>query len=144
MVRPIIIQQLFSPFSRATYAMDRVDFIPLYASQILRHAYFPPAYDGSGPTLCRLYLSKPYPATLGRFFSSANFPLDAMRYTHLRESIPANVELPELSEVASGMGEMLGHLHFIGRYDARDVEIVLGGDGFSGFSFNLIDFNQVE
>lgn len=93
--------------------------------------------------LCRVYLRKVYPATPGRFFNSANFPLDAARYNNLRESTPTNMELPDLLEVAAGMGEMLGRIHFMGGYDARDIEFVLGGDGFSGFSLYVIDFNQI-
>ncbi|KAK7692602.1 hypothetical protein QCA50_004234 [Cerrena zonata] len=143
LIRPIITPELFAPFPRATFAMDRIQALPSPAADVLRKAFFPPASNSAGPTLCRLYLGKTYPTTPGRFFSSVNFPLDAARYTHLRESVP-KIELPELTEVAWGMGESLGRLHFLGGYDARDVEFVLGGDGFSGLSFYLIDFNQMR
>lgn len=128
--------------SRATYAMERVLSLPPNLTRILRNAYFPQAYISPGPKICRLYLGKSYPSTPGRFFNSENFPLDVARYTHLRDS--SDVEFPELSEVAEGIGEMLGRFHFIGGYNARDVEFVLGGNVYTGFSFYLIDFNQVS
>lgn len=139
--RPIVSEDLFS-FPRATYAMERVLSLPPNLTRILRNAYFPQAYISPGPKICRLYPGKSYPSTPGRFFNSENFPLDVARYTHLRDS--SDVEFPELSEVAEGIGEMLGRFHFIGGYNARDVEFVLGGNVYTGFSFYLIDFNQVS
>ena len=48
-----------------------------------------------------------------------------------------------MDEIAEGMGEMLGHLHWRGGYDGRDIEFIMGGRGFSGVAMYVIDFNQV-
>ncbi|KAJ7205302.1 hypothetical protein GGX14DRAFT_368238 [Mycena pura] len=107
-------------------------------------AHFPAA-TAEGPSLCRLYLGKIFDRTgqtaRPRFFSTANFPLDEARYEALRGAVS---DLPTLSEVAQGMGAMLALLHFRGLVDARDVEFVLGGDGYGDHTFYVIDFNQVR
>ena len=85
------------------------------------------------------------PTTNGRptrFFNSANFPLDAARYLRLVETGNAE-DYNKIEDIAYGMGEMLGRLHWFGGYDGRDIEFVMGGFSFSGVSMNLIDFNQV-
>ncbi|KAF7347488.1 hypothetical protein MVEN_01505000 [Mycena venus] len=81
-----------------------------------------------------------------------NFPLDQLRYEGLRAAIAAvnhaddepESDLPTAAEVAHAMGTMLAHLHFVGRVDARDVEWVLGGDGYGDHLFRVIDFNQTR
>ena len=50
---------------------------------------------------------------------------------------------PTVDDIAYGMGEMLGRLHWCGGYDGRDVEFVMGGASFSGVAMQVIDFNQV-
>ncbi|KZT19826.1 hypothetical protein NEOLEDRAFT_1077142 [Neolentinus lepideus HHB14362 ss-1] len=99
-------------------------------------AYLPPPTP-VGPALCRLYFGKRYAA---RFASAANFPVDAQRYERLRASF---AWLPSQEEVAAGMGEMVGRLHWAAGVDARGVEFVMGGDGGSGAAFFVIDYDQV-
>lgn len=101
------------------------------------------------PTLCRLYFGKVI-KELGpggrpnRFFNSANFPLDVSRYGKLLEvAVEGDCVYPSVEDVAYGMGEMLGRLHWHAGYDGRDVEFVMGGASFSGVAMYIIDFNQV-
>ncbi|KAF8513426.1 hypothetical protein BU17DRAFT_53305 [Hysterangium stoloniferum] len=88
--------------------------------------------DAPVPSLCRLYFGKII-ATGGRpnkFFNSANFPLDVARYTQVLSSVTSTT-LPSVEEIATGMGEMLGRLHWLAGYDGRDIEFVMGGASFS-------------
>ncbi|KAL6300363.1 hypothetical protein BKA93DRAFT_536326 [Sparassis latifolia] len=142
--RPLVTPAAFRPFTRTTYAMDRVFAVPLDAAQVIREHFYPPAAASihTGPTLCRLYFGKNFAnAPPSRFVNTANFPLDVVRYRLMTEQLPG---LQTVEEVAFGMGEMLGRLHWRGGYDARDVEFVLGGDGISGFRYFVIDFNQLR
>jgi hypothetical protein len=80
-----------------------------------------------------------------RFVNTNNFPLDVRRYEWLRATLKekSNMVLPSAEELALEMGEMLGKIHWLGGYDARDVEFVMGGDGLNGVLFYVLDFNQV-
>ncbi|KAK7027316.1 Class II abasic (AP) endonuclease [Paramarasmius palmivorus] len=127
---------VMSTFSRPTYAMDRVP-----AAKHLACLYLPKEI-AQLPALCRLYFGKDYTnAPAPRFFNTENFPLDQSRYMRLCSEFPDI--LSPLNEVVEGMGEMLARLHFKASVDARNVEFVLG-DGAGGFTFFLIDFNQVR
>ena len=101
------------------------------------------------PTLCRLYFGKVTKETgpggrPNRFFNSANFPLDVFRYRKLLEVVEDAVALyPSVEDIAYGMDEMLGCLHWRIGYDGRDVEFVMGGASFSGVAMYIIDYNQV-
>ena len=132
----------------AAYAMTQVLPLPLSTAQLIRTLFYPPGQkEATLPTLCRLCFGRvlDVPTTNGRptrFFNSANFPLDAARYLRLVET--GNAEIyNKIEDIAYGMGEMLGRLHWFGGYDGRDIEFVMGGFSFSGVSMNLIDFNQV-
>ncbi|KAJ7270876.1 hypothetical protein C8J57DRAFT_1179872 [Mycena rebaudengoi] len=106
-------------------------------------AHFPTA-KAEGPSLCRLYFGKTFDtgqAARPRFFNTTNFPLDEARYENLRGAV---ADLHTLGEVAQGMGEMLARLHFRDHVDARDIEFVLGGDGYGDHTFYIIDFDQVR
>ncbi|KAL4250540.1 hypothetical protein ABKN59_002310 [Abortiporus biennis] len=140
---PFITQEDISIFNAPTYAMDRVPALPYATQMFLRKLHFPPSISTkTGPALCRLYFGKNFTgAPPSRFFNTQNFPLDEFRYRQLISKYPY---LPSPEKVAAGMGEMLSRVHIITGLDARDVEFVLGGDGFSGFSFYMIDFNQVR
>ena len=141
-VRPTLRAEQFSSFDNATYAMDLVPPLPEHAAASLRQAYFPPTSSVAfGPNLCRLYFGKQYGTARSRFANSTNFPLDVARYESLMAAYPDFEYSPE--DIARGMGETLGRIHFRVGYDGRDIEFVLGGDGGGGFSFWVIDFNQV-
>lgn len=43
----------------------------------------------------------------------------------------------KIEEIAYGMGEMLGRVHWFGGYDGRDIEFAVS---CSGAPMNLIDF----
>ncbi|CAA7271450.1 unnamed protein product [Cyclocybe aegerita] len=141
--RQIVVEDEFDPFDRAAYALDRVHDLPSAAKAYLRQSYFPQGVN-IGPSLCRLYFGKEIPlqSKPPRFINSQNFPLDARRYQALYELFPQ--DLDPLEKVAEGMGEMLGRIHFCASYDGRDIEFVLGGSGYSTFSFWVIDFNQMR
>ncbi|KZT00360.1 uncharacterized protein LAESUDRAFT_718217 [Laetiporus sulphureus 93-53] len=142
--RPLIMPDAFGPFTGATYAMERVFALPLVAARVIREHFYGLAAASvrAGPTLCRLYFGKDFTnAPQSRFVNTANFPLDVARYRLLTERVPG---LETAEQVAFGMGEMLGRIHWHGSYDARDVEFVLGGDGISGFCYFVIDFNQMR
>ena len=80
-----------------------------------------------------------------RFFNSANFPLDVSRYHKLLEVAveEGHCLYPSVEDIAYGMGETLGHLHWRAGYDGRDIEFIMGGESFSGVALYIIDFNQV-
>ncbi|GLB39115.1 hypothetical protein LshimejAT787_0602770 [Lyophyllum shimeji] len=128
-------------FTTATYVMDRIYELPHAVGDPIREQFYnKDAQSASAPALCRLYFGEVLdgPATRpGRFFNPANFPLDAARYT----ALAGPLALPPIEDVAAGMGEMLGHLHWQ-EVDGQDVEFVMGGDGFDGVRFFAIDFNQ--
>ncbi|KAJ7270873.1 hypothetical protein C8J57DRAFT_1716111 [Mycena rebaudengoi] len=127
-------------FQCATYGMDLISPLPNASGAHLKAAYFPTAKT-EGPSLCRLYFGKSFDGQTARprFFNT--FPLDEARYENLRGAV---ADLHTLSEVAQGMGEMLARLHFRGLVDARDIEFVLGGDGYGDHTFYIIDFDQVR
>lgn len=50
---------------------------------------------------------------------------------------------PSVEDIAYGMGETLGHLHWRAGYDGRNIEFIMGGASFSGVALYIIDFNQV-
>jgi hypothetical protein len=129
----------------AAYAMDQVLPLPLSTALEIRTLFYPPgAGDAVVPSLCRLYFGKALDARRpSRFFNSANFPLDVSRYRQLLDSARGD-DLPSLDEIATGMGEMLGRMHWRCGFDGRDIEFVMGGASFSGIVMNVIDFNQVR
>jgi len=134
----------------AAYAMDQVLPIPLLTAKMIRTMFYPPNMRNAlDPTLCRLYFGKVI-KELGpggrpnRFFNSANFPLDVSRYHKLLGvAVEGDCVYPSVEDIAYGMGEMLGPLHWRAGYDGRDVEFVMGGASFSGVAMYIIDFNQV-
>jgi hypothetical protein len=134
----------------AAYAMDQVLPVPLSTAKMIRTMFYPPNMrNASDPTLCRLYFGKVI-KELGpsgrpnRFFNSANFPLDVSRYRKpLEVTAEGDCVYPSVEDIAYGMGEMLGFLHWRAGYDGRDVEFVMGGASFSGVAMYIIDFNQV-
>jgi len=148
--RPMVSEADFKALKleSAAYAMDHVLPIPLSTAQRIRDLFYPPGQEAAKvPSLCRLYFGKviettPIAGRPSRFFNSTNFPLDIPRYTQLQEAYGG--DLPSVGEIAQGMGEMLGRFHWRSGYDGRDVEFVIGGEGFSGIAMNVIDFNQVR
>ncbi|KAJ7602200.1 hypothetical protein DFH06DRAFT_1259386 [Mycena polygramma] len=144
--RPVVGVETMRLFSHPTYAMDRVPPFKHEAGSFLAGNYYPPsAIYAAYPNLCRLYFGKDYtdprPNRLG-LFSSQNFPIDELRYNAL--AMADDRLLPPSSAVAQGMGQILARLHFEACVNAQDVEFVLGGDESDGYSFWLIDFNQVR
>ena len=133
----------------AAYAMVQVLPLPLSTALLIRKLFYPPGQDmATLPSLCRLYFGKVIETDSpdgrpSRFFNSANFPLDVPRYRRMQEASYID-GYPTVGDVAYGMGEMLGHLHWHGGYDGRDVEFIMGGASFSGVAMNIIDFNQVR
>lgn len=142
--RPMIQPDSFTSFSSPVYAMDRIFHLPKAFAKNIAREFYPEQHQQQqpGPRLCRLYLGKVIGPS--RFFNSENFPLDPVRYRRLQQLQELSTRgLSILEEVAYGMGEMLGRIHWRGGYDARDIEFVFGGDGYDGCSYNVIDFNQV-
>lgn len=124
----------------AVYAMDFVVPLPPTIAQAMRQFYPPNSEKAPAPSLCRLYFGKDIEGPPGRFFNSANFPLDIARYQRIAA---LSKGFPIVEDIAYGMGQMLGRLHWRAGYDARDIEFVLGGEGFSHIALYVIDFNQV-
>ncbi|KAF9046825.1 hypothetical protein BDZ89DRAFT_1155091 [Hymenopellis radicata] len=140
--RPVVAEEELLIFHSATYAMDRIHALPPNARARLRALYIPPTSTiEAGPVICRLYFGKTLGTRISRFYNTLNFPLDEGRYNTLVSIFP---ELPSATEVAQGIAEMLARLHYRASIDARDVEFILGGDGGAGFTFFVIDFNQVR
>lgn len=62
-----------------------------------------------------------------------------------RAEAMGRIELPELEEVARGIGEVLARMHSAVGVDAGDVELVLGGTGTeTGVQCYVLDYNQVR
>lgn len=116
----------------AAYAMTQVLPLPLSTAHLVRTLFYPPGQkEAPLPSLCRLYFGRvlDVPITDGRptrFFNSSNFPLDVARYLRLVETGNAE-DYHKIEEIAYGMGEMLGRVHWFGGYDGRDIEFVMGG-----------------
>ncbi|EKM55040.1 uncharacterized protein PHACADRAFT_208569 [Phanerochaete carnosa HHB-10118-sp] len=111
---------------RSAYAMDRVHTLPADIGNVIRVQFYSRITEArSAPysSLCRLYLSKVLKPSMFLRFESRLMPLN---------------------DVARGMGEVLGHIHWRLGYDARDIEFVMGGDGYHGVTFQVIDFNQMR
>lgn len=53
-------------------------------------------------------------------------------------------DYPTVDDIAHGMGEMLGRLHWHAGYDDHDIEFIMGGASSGGIAMNVIDFNQVS
>jgi hypothetical protein len=147
--RPLVAEDDFKALKldSAAYAMDQVLPLPLSTALTIRKLFYPPGQDmATVPSLCRLYFGKIIETSLGgrpgRFLNSSNFPLDISRYRRLLEFAHGD-EYPTVDDIVCGMGEMLGHVHWRGGYDGRDVEFIMGGASFSGVAMNIIDFNQV-
>ncbi|KAF8223692.1 hypothetical protein L208DRAFT_1445244 [Tricholoma matsutake] len=144
--RPLVTEVDFKALKldSAAYAMDQVLPLPLSTALKIRMLFYPPgAGDAAIPSLCRLYFGKALDARPSRFFNSANFPLDVSRYRQLLDTAKGD-DYPSLDEIATGMGEILGRLHWRSGYDGRDIEFVMGGASFSGVVMNVIDFNQMR
>ncbi|EIM82773.1 uncharacterized protein STEHIDRAFT_64298, partial [Stereum hirsutum FP-91666 SS1] len=93
------------------------------------------------PRMCRLYLGKILRPSQS-IGSMINFPIDIARYTTLLRVFEGG-ELIGLDQVAGGMGEMLGRIHWVAGYDGRDIEFVMAGSGL-GVRYYVIDFNQMR
>jgi len=144
--RPLVTEDDFKALKLdgAAYAMDQVLPLPLSVALEIRRLFYPHGSgDAAVPSLCRLYFGKTLDARPSRFFNSANFPLDVSRYLQLLDSHKGG-DYPSLDEIATGMGEMLGRLHWRCGFDGRDIEFVMGGASFSGVVMNVIDFNQMR
>jgi hypothetical protein len=127
------------------YAMGRVFALPGFVGRPICSQFMPDAIT-TGPNLCRLYFGKTFNQSKEfRFVNTNNFLLDVQRYEWLRATLndKMQLDLSSAEEVALEMGEMLGKIHWRGGYDARDVEFIVGGDGSTGVTFYVIDFNQV-
>lgn len=127
------------------YAMSRVFALPANIGAQISAKFLP---DGitAGPNLLRLYFGKTLASNNSpRFINTANFPMDLFRYEWLRTVVgeKLRMDLPSAEEVALEIGETLGRIHWSGGYDGRDIEFVMGGDGFANVEFYVIDFNQV-
>jgi hypothetical protein len=147
-IRSVVSTAAFRPFSDnaspPVYAMDRISALAGdYAMYVRDHIYPEKHRAAAAPKLCRLYFGKLPPDPNRRqpmFINSNNYPLYRTYYAELTQHVQG---LHSIEEVAEGMGEMLGHIHWRRGFDARDIEFVLGGGSWSSSHFWVIDFNQV-
>lgn len=125
----------------AAFALSRVREITLTVAEYVRQHFYPSHCPLNAPLarLCRIYLGKPTSAP-SRFLNTNNFNLDLKRYTQLALAM----SLPSAAQVAFGMGETLGRLHFAAKLDGRDIEFVLGSVGEEISEYYCLDFNQVS
>ncbi|KAK0452871.1 uncharacterized protein EV420DRAFT_627649 [Desarmillaria tabescens] len=144
--RPLVASASFAAFERPTYAMDRIQALSTEVAARIRSQFYPSGVPAKGPLLFRLYFGKDFTDNRpSRFINTSHFFLDVARYRQLASSEGGTAgDLPSTEIVAEAMGNMLGRIHICGGYDARDIEFVLGGNGFSGFAFYVIDFNQMR
>nr|XP_031863416.1 uncharacterized protein CI109_001292 [Kwoniella shandongensis]KAA5530488.1 hypothetical protein CI109_001292 [Kwoniella shandongensis] len=73
-------------------------------------------------------------------------PLDLTRYKRFSEAMKDDLglDLPSLDQITTSMGHLLAQLHWSMGINARDVELVLGGDGFHGVKCHALDSNQCQ
>jgi hypothetical protein len=117
-----------------------MDQVPLSIALIIRKPFNSPGQDTATlPSLCRLYFVKVID-TSPRARPFHLLTLQTSFWIGITTCFQANA-YPTLDDIAHGMGEMLSRLHWIARYDGRDVEFIMGGASFSGIAMNIIDFN---
>lgn len=143
--RPIVDSSLFTNehFDAPAYVMDRAHVLPTQIRSSVRDLFYNEHARNQHvqpPRMCRLYLGKILRPS--QFVNSINFPIDVARYTTLLRRFDGG-ELIGLYEVAGGMGEMLGRIHWVAGYDGRDIEFVMAGSGI-GVRYYVIDFNQMR
>lgn len=123
--------------------MDRAHALPEYIGNIVREEFYSQkARDQhiESPSICRLYFGKVLRPS--QFVNPINFPLDVDRYTTLRGHCQEG-DLLSAAEVAEGMGEMLGSIHWLSGFDGRDIEFIMAGTGIS-IRYYVVDFNQMR
>jgi len=143
--RPNVDGRLFTSnnFLTAAYMMDRAHALPEYIGNIVREEFYSQkARDQhiESPSICRLYFGKVLRPS--QFVNPINFPLDVDRYTTLRGHCQEG-DLLSAAEVAEGMGEMLGSIHWLSGFDGRDIEFIMAGTGIS-IRYYVVDFNQMR
>lgn len=139
--------QLRAHFPRAAIAMDRIPGLPSRVGGAYQQLFFGPDIQDSDITirLLRLYLGRKFPDTtleLAEGPVTSDLPLDEARYRCLSDLLICSYELPDVDEVAYGMGKLLASLLFGAGIDCRDIELVLGGDGRRSGRCYVLDFNQ--
>lgn len=144
--RPVINGNLFTNagFNAPAYAMDRAHVLPTQISSSVRDLFYNDEARSQTiepPRMCRLYLGKILRPSES-VNSMINFPIDIARYTTLLRVFEGG-ELIGLDQVAGGMGEMLGRVHWVAGYDGRDIEFVMAGSGL-GVRYYVLDFNQMR
>lgn len=144
--RPIINSNLFTNegFDVPAYIMDRAHVLPIQVRSSVRDLFYTEqarSQNVEPPRMCRLYLGKILRPSQS-IGSMINFPIDIARYTTLLRLFEGG-ELIGLDQIAGGMGEMLGRIHWVAGYDGRDIEFVMAGSGL-GVRYYVIDFNQMR
>lgn len=142
--RPIVDSGLFinENFDAPAHIMDRAHVLPTQIRSFIRDSFYNTLARSQNVEplrTCRLYFGK---VLCPSQFDSINFPIDAARYTFLLNHFNRG-ELLGLNEVAGGMSEMLGRIHWIAGYDGRDIEFVRAGSGM-GVRYYVLDFNQMS
>ena len=97
--------------------MDKVLPLPTLL-KIPISMYSPGAGDASIPSLCRLYFGKALDGLHSRFSNSANRGIASCSTATKGDDYPSS------DEIAIGMGQMVGRLHWRSKYDGRDIEFV--------------------
>ncbi|KAK0438305.1 hypothetical protein EV421DRAFT_1972189 [Armillaria borealis] len=144
-LRPLVASASFAAFKRPVYAMDRVQALSTEVAARIRSQFYPAGAPAKGPFLFRLYFGKDYTESRpSRFINTSHFFLDVTRYRQLASSKKAllmSFQAPKLlpkpwdtcldafTPVEATMGVILS--------------LYSAGMGFSGFTFYVIDFNQV-
>ncbi|SJL14557.1 uncharacterized protein ARMOST_18020 [Armillaria ostoyae] len=141
-LRPLRVVALgsFAAFERPAFAMERIYALPTEVSARIREQFYPADAPDKGPSLLRLFFGSDFANSdvTGTF-------LDVTRYRQLASSEEGIADdLPDAEIVAEAMGHILGRIQVLGRYDGRGIKFVLGGNGYSGFEFYVIDFHQAR
>lgn len=138
-------------FNTATMAFDLVPALHTTIQQAYRNLFFGPALKETSPNywlpVLRLYLGKKLPAEISELPTGPgkiDLKLDCDRYSRLRADLGDRPRLPDLHEIARGMGDVLASLHYGAGIDGRDIELVLAGDRYLQARCYVFDYNQCQ
>jgi hypothetical protein len=138
----------WTDFTYPTFAMSLIPPLPDTVTHVYKTNFLGNNLQQMPIRLLRLYLGRmDYPDKTESTPPGlkSDLPLDIRRYNILKDSVgTSGVVMPIVEEVSRAMGIALARLHWLVGINARDVELVLAGDGKGGIRFYIFDYNQVS
>lgn len=141
---------LFSDFQMPTISIDLIPSMHPFFEETYRTLFWCQELriESVPVRLLRLYFGRediPSVTTALQKGLKSDPPLDIARFEKFSHELTRHgINLPSVQEIAEGMGFVLAKLHWVVGINARDVELVLGGDGSHDLKCYALDFNQVS